>query len=188
VITQASVTYFEDLSDYVYHPAGCRPGTRTVGWLEPGHEFDKMLPTNELLDAIWEHCKVSVVQMRGIHECQFCVPTKTVLASRKDGLRRLLGTSEIRVFSADGDIYAAPSLVYHYVHTHHYKPPDEFIRALCEGPRPPSQGWLGQITRLGLQWNETLFRENPSGAFKWAKIDGEIRRAPVEKPVYFDES
>jgi hypothetical protein len=181
------MAYFEDLSDYTYSRTGCRPGTKTVGWLEPGHEFEKMPPTEEFLDLLWEYCKVSVAQMRGIHDCELCVPAKTVLASRGDGLRRLLGTSEIRVFAGDGKIYAAPTLVYHYVSTHRYGPPDEFVRALKDGPRPTSQDYFDQLKKLDLKWNETSCKENLT-SFGFKRIGGSVQHVSVEKPVCFDES
>ena len=181
------MTYFEDLSDYTYHPDGLRAGTKTIGWLEPGHDFEKRSPTDELLDVLWEYCKVSVVQMRGIHECAICLPPSTVLASRRDGVRRLLGTSEIRVLSDEGGIYAAPTLIYHYVRTHHYKPPDEFLRALENGLNPPSHEYFVKLKQLDLQWNNTSLHEDVR-AFRFAKIGREVKRVDVDMPVYFDES
>jgi transposase len=79
--------------------------------------------------------------------------------------RGLLGTSEIRVLSRDGTIYAAPTLIYHYMKIHHYKPPEEFIRALYEGLTPSSQEYSDQLRELGLEWNRTS--------------------APAKKPVRF---
>jgi hypothetical protein len=47
-----------------------------------------------------------------------------------------IGSAEIRVFGQR--IYAAPTLIYHYVLEHHYQPPNDFVRGLLDGPRPPS--------------------------------------------------
>lgn len=41
-----------------------------------------------------------------------------------------VGNGEIRVAGAGGQVYAAPTLIYHYVADHHYKPPAEFVRAV----------------------------------------------------------
>jgi hypothetical protein len=57
----------------------------------------------------------------------------------------MLGAAEIRVFAKDGVAYAAPTLVYHYVSVHHYKPPDEFVRALREGPLPSSPEYFERL-------------------------------------------
>lgn len=148
------MTYYKDLSEYGYHDGMFyRPGTRNVGWLGLGHEFEQAEPSDEILDRLWSFCKISVAQMRGIHECEFC-RDDSYYAERK-GEALLLGSSEIRVFSYGGEIYAAPTLIYHYVRSHNYRPPDEFIRALREGPAPESQEYFDRLKELGLEWNRT---------------------------------
>ncbi|MCX7805518.1 MAG: hypothetical protein N3A38_10060 [Planctomycetota bacterium] len=62
---------------------------------------------------------------------------------------------EIRVLGRDGKIYAAPTLIYHYVVAHKYRPPQEFIDAVmtcepdwCRHAKKPREkrigirGWL----------------------------------------------
>ena len=73
----------------------------------------------------------------------------------RNGEKLLLGTSEIRVLSEDGTIYAAPTLIYHYICDHHYKAPDVFVRALKQGPRPGSDQYFRRLEELGLEWNRT---------------------------------
>jgi hypothetical protein len=70
-------------------------------------------------------------------------------------VRLLLGSAEIRVFSNEGRIYAAPNLLFHYVCEHHYRPPKEFVQALRTGPRPPSQAYFDALMRRNLTWGET---------------------------------
>lgn len=41
-----------------------------------------------------------------------------------------LGSAEIRAYSLNGKIYAAPNLIFHYAKAHNYKPPEEFIWAV----------------------------------------------------------
>jgi|ERR1700737_1747052 len=163
-LSEKTMTYYKDLSEYSYHGSAfyC-PGTKNVGWLGLGHEFEQLEPTDEILNKIWDFCKISVAQMRGIHECEFCHDNSYY--AERNGERLLLGTSEIRVLSRDGAIYAAPTLIYHYMKSHNYKPPDEFIRALKEGPTPSSQEYFDRLRELGLEWNRTS--------------------APSEKPVRF---
>ena len=148
------MAHFEDLSDYVYAPGLVRPGTKAVGWLERGHAFPTMTPNDAILDLLWLYCSVSVAQTRGGHDCEFC-PIGSARYFERNGQRLVLGTSEIRVFSRDGRIYAAPTLIYHYAAVHHYKPPDEFLRSLREGPRPPSQEYYDALAKLKLEWNKT---------------------------------
>ena len=172
------MAYFSDLSFYTYSNGDNARGTKNVGWLHAGHEFEKMAPTEETLDLLWSFCAVAVMPSRGGHPCDLCAPLQTVKTTR-NGVNLLLGTSEIRVFSRKGDaltlrqrlreaessgliffqrsnvpydVYAAPSLIYHYVHAHHYKPPDEFLRALKDGPRPPDPEYFENLRELELEW------------------------------------
>ncbi|MDX1615098.1 MAG: hypothetical protein R3300_12370 [Candidatus Promineifilaceae bacterium] len=48
-----------------------------------------------------------------------------------------LERGELRALGED-DIFAAPSLIYHLVTAHHYRPPPEFIDAVLQGPEPGS--------------------------------------------------
>jgi hypothetical protein len=180
------MTYIPDLSEYTYHrSAFYRPGTKAVGWLSADNEFDNAPPTEELLDLIWRYCKVSVAQMRGDHICEFC-PSRLKSAhdrssfldalkqsaseryTERNGEKLWLGSAEIRAFGRDGVIYAAPTLIYHYVSVHHYKAPEEFLQALRSGPKPPDRAYFERLDRLNLQWRnseavESGGRENPPG-------------------------
>jgi len=172
------MAYFEDLTDYSYYLY--RPHTKNVGWLASTHDFPKLTPPEEMLDLLWEHCKISVVQMRGLHHCEFCAPPSPSVYAIRQGQRLQLGSAEVRVLSRGGDIYAAPTLIYHYVKTHHYKPPDEFLRALTEGIRPPSPEYFEALKMLNLEWNKTSGGDSPGKGFR-----GSVE---VRLPIYFDES
>src|SRR5438046_1705385 len=148
------MAYFPDLSIYQY--ASDSPLAKNVGWLERGHEFERALPSEETLDLLWSFCTTSVMRLRGRHPCDLCAVPQAEDAVR-NRQRVALGSSGIRVFSKESgrsalrqhlremessgllffrgslvpcNVYAAPTLIYHYVSTHHYKPPDEFLRAL----------------------------------------------------------
>ena len=152
------MAYYEDLSDYVYAPGFARAGTKTVGWLANGHEFPAITPDNEILELLWLYCSISVAAARGWHDCEFC-PVGSARYFERNGQRLSLGTAETRVFSRDGRIFAVPTLIYHYVAVHHYGPPAEFLRALREGPRPPSKEYFDALAKLNIEWTKT-----PSGA------------------------
>jgi hypothetical protein len=160
------VADFSDLSFYQYIQRGNPPQTKNVGWLERGHHYDTAPPSEEILNLLWSFCRVSIMQTRGIHRCDLCQPSATVSVVR-DGIELLLGSAEIRVLSKENfstirqrlrneesgllllrkslgsfDVYASPNLIYHYVAIHNYKPPNEFLEALQEGPRPPDHEYL----------------------------------------------
>jgi hypothetical protein len=60
------------------------------------------------------------------------------------------------VLSATREIYAVPTLIYHYVESHFYKPPEQFIVVIKKGPSPQSRDYLETFTELGLKWTETF--------------------------------
>ena len=94
------MTYFADLSPYSYLTELVRAKTRNMGWLDQWHDFKKAAPSDEDIDVLWEFCKISIAQTRGVHPCGICNVDGPVFAQR-DGQSLLLGTSEIRVFGDD---------------------------------------------------------------------------------------
>ena len=149
------MAYYPDLSEYEYHHSGFRLGTRNIGWLSGSHSFDIAPPREELLDALWACCRISVNPMRGIHICDMCPADECPENGERNGEKLLLGYAEIRVFSDTDVIYAAPTFIYHYVERHQYHPPDEFVKALLAGPLPPDRRYFAQLERLGLEWSHT---------------------------------
>jgi hypothetical protein len=168
-VSVKQMTFYQDLSEYTYHRAHSRPGMRNVGWLGLGHEFNQAAPTEEILDRIWDFCKISVAQMRGIHQCEFCEDDSYY--AERNGESLLLGSSEIRVFSSSGQIYAAPNLIYHYLKRHHYKPPDEFIDAILGGPVSPRKEYLDRLRDFDIQWNWTSAPTQKPLRFRFAPLD-----------------
>jgi len=167
------MTYFEDLSDYTYYHGTChRPGTKNVGWLAKGEAFETKVPTDEFLDLLWKYCKVSVAQMMGFQVCELCPPDparfKHNVAERK-GETLSLGSAEIRVFAENGAIYAAPTLIYHYVLAHHYQPPEPFMTAICNVPAPPYPRYFERLQELGLAYNTSFSPPEAPRPFRWLK-------------------
>jgi hypothetical protein len=141
------MAYFEDLTEYSYASAYAAFNTKNIGWLEPGYEFHKANTSEQDLELLWEYCMLSVAQSRGVHKCNLCEPQKTIVVERM-GFRVLLGTSEIRVFSDDGVVFAAPSLIYHYIEVHGYRPPEQFMEALRGSPRPPAEEYIAKLKAI----------------------------------------
>jgi hypothetical protein len=161
------MTSYGDLSEYSYHRAKFyRPGTKNIGWLGLGSGFECAKPTDETLDRIWAHCRISIAHMPGIHRCEWCDPVSYY--AERNGEYLMLGGSEIRVFSPRGQIYAAPTLIYHYINTHHYDPPDEFMRALYEGPPAGSREYFDRLNGLGLEWTRT---SSPATKTAWFRFE-----------------
>jgi hypothetical protein len=148
------MTYFADLSDYEYMPEFSRAGTLNVGWLDPGHQIHQGRVNDDAAATLWQCCKVSVAQTRGIHLCELCNSGIPSIAER-DGVKLLLGSAEIRVLTKGGRIYAAPTLIYHYIEVHQYLPPDEFLQALADGVSPPAPEYFEKLKGLNLAWSDT---------------------------------
>jgi membrane protease YdiL (CAAX protease family) len=162
------MTYFADLTDYSYISTGhaSHAVTKNVGWLSAGHAFETVAPTEELLDRLWSYCSVSVAQTRGIDQCEFCPDNDVHIAERKSD-KLLLGTSEIRVFAGEGCLYAAPTLIYHYVKEHGYKPSEPFLQALMTDPAPPAAEYFDRLAQAILHWQKTSVAQlNPAPMYQ----------------------
>ena len=70
---------------------------------------------------------------RGLHNCELCDQQSPILIDAVDGLHgsAVLGFGEVLV-DGDGEIYAAPTLIVHYIDRHNYLPPDQFLTALAK--------------------------------------------------------
>jgi hypothetical protein len=146
------MTYFPDLSEYTYTTASLTE--KNVGWLSPSSRFDKWDADESFMDLLWRYCKFSVAQTRGIHHCELCPAHRSSVVERGDE-KLVLGSAEVRIFSDEGNIYAAPNLIYHYVLSHHYCPPQEFIDAVRLGSRPESKEYLDRLAESGWAWTPT---------------------------------
>lgn len=102
-----------------------------VGWLGRDHPF----PTGPIDRGAVEKLTILADSpeeiMRGLHYCEFCDEDSPieVPAPLERGFV-YLGTGEIRVKSATGTHYSAPTMVVHYIIRHRYRPPEEFLLAV----------------------------------------------------------
>lgn len=126
------MAYFADLTPYTYIGNLTRENERNVGWLDRDHAFAQGHIPEGVLATIFALCKTPVNQTRGFHPCVFCLDWSMGIKVTRDGTTVLLGSAEIRVPSRSGLIYAAPTLIYHYIKDHNYQPPQEFIDAVSQ--------------------------------------------------------
>ncbi len=169
------MTYFKDLSPYSYfkYPQQCAGEQVNVGWLDREAPYLRGNADPDLIAKLLALCKWPVKRTRGWHNCHFCREYPVRVAD-SDG-RFCLGDGEIRVPGKDGKIiYAAPNLIYHYVVTHRYLPPAEFLEALRDMALPnPAVVWI-------LEYIEDFQHGPVSVNFLWqfmAKIAGEKKPA-----------
>jgi len=136
-----SVTTYADLSEYEY--AQPEPGVLNVGWLGRESTYSTATPSPELLRALVRGARSLHHIFRGLHSCEICgkeTDRTGVLVDASGAVRywdpsieerpAWLGTGEIRAAGEGGVVFAAPSLVVHYVLDHHYAPPLEFVVAV----------------------------------------------------------
>jgi len=143
----SAVTYFPDGAPYTYKVAGA-PYTVfedssqviCVGWLDAGHPFPTGAVDEDFLAALRYLCvNHQAVVTRGFHECNLgdCTarPSWPLIMLRFDDHEAPLGIAEIRVEQENGVEIAAPTLIYHYVTDHQYRPPDYFVDAVLRQAR-----------------------------------------------------
>lgn len=97
----------------------------------------------EKLLSLFNACRVNV--MRGVHRCNLCGPESwsprfsDIPSMTIGGRDVLLGNCELWFPGEGSTIYAAPSLIIHYVTAHDYRPPKEFLKALMNNGK--IDGW-----------------------------------------------
>lgn len=163
------MTQFMDLTTYTYGAADSpKTSAQNIGWLALGMSFPTASPDARFVDRLWRFCKISVGQTRGLHECDLCHSRESGVA-RHNAEELLLGSAEIRVGGIQERLYAAPNLIFHYVVSHNYSPPAEFVHAVLMGPCPPEDGYFDLLSKLGLIWSDTLVPEKGSKPFRFVK-------------------
>ena len=128
------MTYFADLTPFAYGGADPDPTILNVGWLCRDHAMPIETPNEAFISALKKVTAAPINLYRGAHICDFCPPPPTVLSS--GGIPMLevpvetKGNGEVWVEGHDGVTYVAPTLVLHYVVSHHYSPPKAFVEAV----------------------------------------------------------
>lgn len=127
--------------------------------------------SEEFLDKLWGFCSYPSAHYRGFHSCNLGKCKKNcgkMVEVVRNGQPLSIGDAEIRVFGAGVLIYAAPTLIYHYVTEHAYIPPKAFIDAVLNGPQPGTKSYFLRMHELGLE-------------FLHARADGKIEFFRVPK-------
>lgn len=125
--------HFPDLTPYEHGRTESQPKDLNAGWLSSAHPFPRGVPDSRLIEALQRLVAFPVNLYRGFHLCEFCPPPPTKLSPGGipilDPLPGTAGNGEIRVTAASGITYVAPVLILHYVVSHGYLPPQEFVDA-----------------------------------------------------------
>ncbi|MCG8915630.1 hypothetical protein L6E12_07510 [Actinokineospora sp. PR83] len=125
---------YPDLSAYEYGDLA-PPWTHAfnVGWLGPDDEVGSDVAP-EFADALHRIVYAYEVNVtRGLHMCPFCGDDDGFWIQPVPGIpgsKHFLGHAEAHFEGPDGTVYAAPSLIAHYVGEHGYLPPQRFVDAV----------------------------------------------------------
>lgn len=136
--------YFPDLTPYSYIKHESH--TLNVGWLSAEYPYLTGNTTHTVAVLVKDYLRYPVHSCSfGVHQCMFC----------PDPISAVKMTREIRVIGLNEIAYASPTMIYHYITVHHYLPPQVFIDAVLQGPRPGSPSyrdlakrfpWASQLT------------------------------------------
>jgi hypothetical protein len=126
--------HYPDLSNYTYYLKKPVASVQNVGWLDAAYDFDKGLVAEgflEKLEAIISSAgslDAHVNKIRGVHPCSVCGEKGPFEIGANNVV---LGASELWIPDVEtGRYWAAPSLIYHYVKDHGYRPPEKFVEAV----------------------------------------------------------
>jgi hypothetical protein len=125
------MTYFPDLSRYDYRPfqSQSNPKLLNVGWLDPSAPYCTGAVDGTIMEGLLRLCREPVNRTRGWHRCPYCESYPAIMTV--DGQSITLGDGEIRVSGSGGVVFAAPTLICHYIQKHGYRPPEEFLIAVA---------------------------------------------------------
>jgi len=156
--------YFDELAPYgmlaEFAPA---MRVRAVGWLQRGSRYRQGSVDSQVLSRLFEFVETEWTGPRvgsfGYHACDLCpnAPQKTgtlviwqepgPLATSKPR-STTVGGAELYV-PGNGCVYAAPSMILHYILAHGYCPPAEFTEALLSSPVVGSPEYLRAVRANG---------------------------------------
>ncbi len=135
------MTHYPDLSTSCMVEQG--PQVRVVGWLNPGFPFETGSVSPEFMSKLKQQCVTPYRPMvlMGAHECEFKPDSSTQCQAP--------GHKNLWIPGANGCLYVAPEMIVHYIETHGYKPPEEFIQTVLAAPAQKSPEYWRMMEPFG---------------------------------------
>ncbi len=130
--------WYEDLSQCDYFGEELSETLTAIGWLENDKPFSKGKISQDFYDKLCELSKNpwTFSMFCGIHECNLCQ------FEGKAGLNNIF-------IPHNNKIYICPELITHYINSHHYLPPNEFIEAVLACPPMRSMDYIKKMLENG---------------------------------------
>ena len=145
-----NVAYYPDLSPCPYFGKAAIDKLVAVGWLDEAHPY----PQDEVSESFLTKLFDLLVRpwapsyFMGYAECPFCAMDG--YGVRYKDKKIVVGAFNLFVPGA-GFLYAAPSMLAHYILTHNYAPPPQFQQAVLNCPPMGSPEYYQAIVENGPQ-------------------------------------
>jgi len=156
--------HVEDLAPYGPLPP-VDERLKAIGWLERGFAYATGRSDPRVVDRLFDFVQAPWFPRfgsMGYHSCDLCpdaVPkSATVVVWRRHWLarKRRAEVGAINLYVAGSHcFYIAPSMILHYMLTHHYAPPPEFAHAVLSCPGMETPQYLQAIRDTGLGYLES---------------------------------
>lgn len=107
----------------------------TVGWLENGKEFTTGNAPINIIERVYEFSRMPEMYQTyfGYHQCDFC-----------EFVNIELGAKTIMIVYKS-KVYFCPALITHYMDSHSYLPPSEFIEAVLNYDHQYAMEYFKQV-------------------------------------------
>ena len=144
------MAYFPDLSPCSYFGKAEADKLVAVGWLNEAHAYPQGQVSEAFLDRLVDLLVKPWAPMYflGYADCPFCA-LDSYGVSYKDK-KIVVGALNLFV-PGEGFLYAAPSMIAHYILSHNYAPPTEFCQAVLQCPPMSSPEYFEAIRQNGPQ-------------------------------------
>lgn len=136
---------FKDLTYYSYSHF---ENAFNIGWVELDKKIGDLYECSELIDMLLPYLEYQLNKVRSI---------SNVKKWNYNDEEYILGFSEFRIISENRVIYAVPDTILYSIKENGYRPPTEFLNALCKGMPPNSDEYKLYLSRYNLQdfWGAT---------------------------------
>jgi hypothetical protein len=129
------MAYYPDLSPYTQRRPLKYVNTYSIGWLDGEHPYPKGSTDLEFTERLLAFCDRALYCTRGYHRCPFCLDDRRIVV-RQDEREIYVDNGELWIEGATA-VYVAPTMIYHYITKHGYRPPDAFVQAVNTASLPP---------------------------------------------------